>query len=230
MSDYLPTMEMPPEIPQEEPIKEEDTDPLVSKASADEGAVKMEITEKVDEETGEENPNFVYSDEEEIEEEEPLPVEPKKKLQREEVFKTPKVMPVNEPVKEKKKRKPPSEKQLAALAKARENMKLKREEAKRLKAEGKPTPASKRKQKQQKEVKEEIQKQGQLYTQDQIASITANAIEQYDMKRKARKEQKAVTKEKQIQEQKVKETLSRAMGMAPPQRDMWDDALGGMWN
>ena len=101
---------------------------------------------------------------------------------------------------------------------------------KRLKAEGKPTPASKRKQKQQKEVKEEIQKQGQLYTQDQIASITANAIEQYDMKRKARKEQKAVTKEKQIQEQKVKETLSRAMGMAPPQRDMWDDALGGMWN
>ena len=230
MSDYLPTMEMPPEIPQEEPKEEQEIDPLVSKASADEGAVKMEITEKVDEETGEENPNFVYSDEEEIEEEEPLPVEPKKKLQREEVFKTPKVMPVNEPVKEKKKRKPPSERQLAALAKARENMKLKREEAKRLKAEGKPTPASKRKQKQQKEVKEEIQKQGQIYTQDQIASITANAIEQYDMKRKARKEQKAVTKEKQIQEQKVKETLSRAMGMAPPQRDMWDDALGGMWN
>ena len=229
MSDYLPTMEMPTETPQEEPKEEQGIDPLVSKASADEGAVKMEVTENVNEDTGEENPNFEYSDDE-AEEEEPLPVEPKKKLQREEVFKTPKVMAVNEPVKEKKKRKPPSEKQLAALAKARENMKLKREEAKRLKAEGKPTPASKRKQKQQKEVKEEIQKQGQIYTQDQIASITANAIEQYDMKRKARKEQKAVTKEKQIQEQKVKETLSRAMGMAPPQRDMWDDALGGMWN
>ena len=227
MSDYLPTMEMPQETPQEEPIVEEG-DPLVSQADGTEGAVKIEITEKVDEETGEENPNFIYSDEQE--EEEPLPVEPKKKLQREEVFKTPKVMPVNEPVKEKKKRKPPSEKQLAALSKARENMRIKREEAKRLKAEGKPTPASKRKQKQQKEVKEEIQKQGQLYTQDQIASITANAIEQYDMKRKARKEQKAITKEKQIQEQKVKETLSRAMGMAPPQRDMWDDALGGMWS
>ena len=229
MADYLPQMEMPPEPIQEEAIEEQGIDPLVSRADNTEGSVKMEIKESINEETEEENPNFEYSDEE-AEEEEPLPVEPKKKLQREEVFKTPKVMAVNEPIKEKKKRKPPSERQLAALAKARENMKLKREEAKRLKAEGKPTPASKRKQKQQKEVKEEIQKQGQLYTQDQIASITANAIEQYDMKRKARKEQKAVTKEKDNQEQKVKETLSRAMGMAPPQRDMWDDALGGMWN
>ena len=104
MSNYLPEMEMPTESTEEEPIKEQGIDPLVSKASADEGAVKIEVTENVDEETGEENPNFVYSDEEEIEEEEPLPVEPKKKLQREEVFKTPKVMAVNEPVKEKKKR------------------------------------------------------------------------------------------------------------------------------
>ena len=225
-ANYLPEMILPPSPTEEEPIEEQGIDPLVSRADDSEGAITVEITDSVDSDTGEVNPNFIYSDEEE---EGPLPVEPKKKLQREEVFKTPKVMAVAEPIKEKKKRKPPSEKQLAALAKARENMKLKREEVKRLKEEGKDAPPSKRKQKQQKEVKEEIQKQGQIYTQDQIASITANAIEQYDMKRKARKADKAVTKEKEIQEQKVKETLNRAMGFAPPQRDMWDDALSGMW-
>ena len=223
-ANYLPEMTLPPSPTEEEPIEEQGIDPLVSRADDSEGAITVEITDSVDSDTGEVNPNFIYSDEEE---EGPLPVE--KKLQREEVFKTPKVMAVAEPIKEKKKRKPPSEKQLAALAKARENMKLKREEVKRLKEEGKDVPPSKRKQKQQKEVKEEIQKQGQIYTQDQIASITANAIEQYDMKRKARKADKAVTKEKEIQEQKVKETLNRAMGFAPPQRDMWDDALSGMW-
>ena len=77
-SNYLPEMEMPPE-PTEKPIVEEEGDPLVSKASADAGSVQMEITENVNEETGEESPNFVYSDEEVIEEAEPVPVKQKKK-------------------------------------------------------------------------------------------------------------------------------------------------------
>ena len=167
----------------------------------------MEIEDR-DEETGEENPNFVYSEEEDsqkdcIEEAEPLPVKRKPKLKNEDIFRTPTVMPVAEPEKPKKKRKPPSQKQLDALAKARENMKKKREEAKKLKAEGKEPPPSKRQQKQEKQVKEVIQQQGQLYTEEQIAKITSNAIEQYEVKRKARKEVKKKKQEEEAQQQQV---------------------------
>ncbi len=225
-SNYLPDMEMPPAPTEEKPIVEEG-DPLVSKASADEGAVKMEITEKVDEETGEENPNFEYSDEEAIEEDEPVPVKQKKKLQREEVFKTPQVMAVNEPVKEKKKRKPPSAAQLAALAKARENMRIKREEAKKLKAEGKEAPISKRKARQKKEVQEEVRNTKVMFSEEQVAKITADALTQYEEKRKVRKAQKAIVKEKEEQELKVQRQVQRAMGR-PAQDDLWGNVLAGL--
>jgi len=226
-SNYLPEMEMPPAPTEEKPIVEEEGDPLVSKASADEGSVRMEVTEKVDEETGEENPNFEYSDEEVIEEDEPVPVKQKKKLQREEVFKTPQVMAVNEPVKEKKKRKPPSERQLAALAKARENMRIKREEAKRLKAEGKEAPISKRKARQKKEVQEEVRNTKVMFSEEQVAKITADALTQYEEKRKVRKAQKAIVKEKEEQELKVQRQVQRAMGQ-PAQDDIWGQALAGL--
>tara|TARA_R110001592_G_scaffold344208_1_gene635293 strand:- start:3 stop:692 length:690 start_codon:yes stop_codon:yes gene_type:complete len=226
-SNYLPEMEMPPEPTEEKPIVEEEGDPLVSKATADEGSVKMEITENVNEETGEENPNFEYSDEEVIEEDEPVPVKQKKKLQRDEVFKTPQVMAVNEPVKEKKKRKPPSEKQLAALAKARENMRIKREEAKKLKAEGKEAPVSKRKARQKKEVQEEVRNTKVMFSEEQVAKITADALSQYEEKRKVRKAQKAVIKEKEEQELKVQRQVQRAMGQ-PAQDDIWGQALAGL--
>jgi len=250
-SNYLPEMEMPPEPTEEKPIVEEEADPLVSKASADAGSVQMEITESVNEETGEENPNFEYSDEEVIEEDEPVPVkqkkklqrdevfktpqvmavnEPvkqKKKLQRDEVFKTPQVMAVNEPVKEKKKRKPPSERQLAALAKARENMRIKREEAKKLKAEGKEAPVSKRKARQKKEVQEEVRNTKVMFSEEQVAKITADALSQYEEKRKVRKAQKAVIKEKEEQELQVQRQVQRAMGQ-PAQDDIWGMALSGL--
>lgn len=223
MSDnYLPEMTMPPPEP-EKPIEEPDADPLVSKADDGEGAVKMEIEDR-DEETGEENPNFVYSDEEE----DPEPVvKPKRKLKNEEVFRTPQIQAVQEPVKEKKKRKPPTQKQLDALAKARETMRANRVEKARLKAEGKDVPKSKAKQKQENKVKAVIQQQGQLYSEEQIANITSNAIEQYEVKRKARKEVKNKKKEEEAQQLKVQRQVQRAMG-TPAQDDIWGQALAGL--
>jgi hypothetical protein len=174
MSDnnYLPQMTMPPPEP-EKPIEEPDADPLVSKADDKEGSLKLEIEDR-DEETGEENPNFIYSDEDE--EAEPPPVLKRPKLKNEDIFRTPKVMAIAEPVKEKKKRKPPSQKQLDALAKARENMKAKREQAKKLKEEGKDVPKSKRQVNQEKQVKEVIQQQGQIYSQEEISKIVEQGI------------------------------------------------------
>ena len=61
-SNYLPDVVMPPPEP-EKPIEDPNADPLVSRADANEGAVTMEVDDR-DEETGEENPNFIYSDEE----------------------------------------------------------------------------------------------------------------------------------------------------------------------
>ena len=220
-NNYLPEMTMPPPEP-EKPIEEPDADPLVSKADDKEGAVKVEIEDRDD--TEEERDD---TEEEIIEEEEPLPVKRKPKLKNEDIFRTPQIQPIKEPVKEKKKRKV-SQKQLDALAKARENMKKKREEAKKLKEEGKEPPPSKRQQKQEKQVKEVIQQQGQLYTEEQIAKITSNAIEQYEVKRKARKEVKKKKQEEEAQQQQVQRTLNRALGQPDP-NDIWSHALSGMY-
>ena len=226
MSDnnYLPQMTMPPPEP-EKPIEEPDADPLVSKADDKEGSIKLEIEDR-DEETGEENPNFIYSDEDE--EAEP-PVIKRPKLKNEDIFRTPKVMAIAEPEKPpKKKRKPPSQKQLDALSKARENMKAKREEAKRLKEEGKDVPKSKRQVNQEKQVKEVIQQQGQIYTQEEISKIVEQGIQKYDIQRKARKAVKQEQKEKADQEAKVRQTLNRALGTPDP-NDIWSHALSGMY-
>ena len=227
MSDnnYLPQMTMPPPEP-EKPIEEPDADPLVSKADDKEGAVKLEIEDR-DEETGEENPNFIYSDEDE--EAEPPPVLKRPKLKNEDIFRTPKVMAIAEPEKPpKKKRKPPSQKQLDALAKARENMKLKREQAKKLKEEGKDVPKSKRQVNQEKQVKEVIQQQGQIYTQEEISKIVEQGIQKYDIQRKARKAVKQEQKQKDEQEAKVRQTLNRALGQPDP-NDIFAYALQGMY-
>ena len=221
-SDYLPQMNMPPPPP-ETPIEDPDADPLVSKADADEGAVKIEIEDR------EEEVDIIEDDI--IEEDEPPTepvVKPKKKFKNEEVFRTPTVMPVKEPEKPKKKRKPPTQAQLDALAKAREKRKLAREEAQKLKEQGIEPPPSKKQQKQEKEVKAVIEKQGQLYTEEQISKITANAIEQYDMKRKARKVEKQKKKEEEEQQKRVQQTLNRALGTPDP-NDIWSHALSGMY-
>ena len=224
-SNYLPDMTMPPPEP-EKPIEEPDADPLVSKADDTEGSVKMEIEDQF-----EGDQEIIREEmEEDIMEEaepEPLPVKRKPKLKNEDIFRTPQIQPIKEPVKEKKKRKV-SQKQLDALAKARENMKKKREEAKKLKEEGKEPPPSKRQQKQEKQVKEVIQQQGQMYSEEQIAKITSNAIEQYEVKRKARKEVKKKKQEEVEQQQQVQRTLNRALGTPDP-NDIWSHALSGMY-
>ena len=221
-NNYLPTMTMPPPEP-EKSIEDPNADPLVSKADDKEGSIKLEIEDR-NEETGEENPNFIYSDEDE--EAEP-PVIKRPKLKNEDIFRTPKVMAIAEPEKEKKKRKPPSQKQLDALAKARENMKAKREEAKKLKEEGKQPPPSKRQQKQERQVKEVIDKQSQIYSEEQISKMVEQGIAKYDQQRKERKEVKKKKQQEEEQQLQVQRQVQRALGQ-PAQDDIWGQALAGL--
>jgi len=220
-NNYLPQFTLPPPEP-EKPIEDKDADPLVSKADDKEGAVKVEIEDRDDTEEDMDDVEQIIE-----EESEPLPVKRKPKLKNEDIFRTPQIQPIKEPVKEKKKRKV-SQKQLDALAKARENMKLKREEAKKLKEEGKDVPKSKRQVNQEKQVKEVIKEQGQLYTQEEISKIVEQGIQKYDLQRKARKEVKKKKQEEEAQQQQVRQTLNRALGTPDP-NDIFAYALQGMY-
>jgi len=222
-NNYLPEFTPPPPA-EEKSIEDPNADPLVSKADDKEGSIKLEIEDR-NEETGEENPNFIYSDEDE--EAEPPPVIKRPKLKNEDIFRTPKVMAIAEPEKEKKKRKPPSQKQLDALAKARENMKAKREEAKKLKEEGKEPPPSKRQQKQEKQVKEVIDKQSQMYSEEQISKMVEQGIQKYEVQRKARKQVKKKKQEEEEQQLQVQRQVQRALGQ-PAVDDFWGQALAGL--
>ena len=99
MTDYLPNMTMP-----SDPVDPVDPDPL-----------------DADPLTGEENPQFVYSDEDEEEE---VIVDPvvKEKIEQEEIFGVPKVKPIKSPPEGKpvKKKKVLTPAQLESLAAARE--------------------------------------------------------------------------------------------------------------
>jgi hypothetical protein len=224
-SDYLPEIEGPPEpepaiLPE---IPKEGADDLVSEAAGDEGAVTVEVND--------------------IEEQEDIPEEPlepivkeKKKLTQADVFNTPQVLPVAPPKKVKRKATP---KQLEALRKARENKKknaLARAEAVN---EGKEVPdellpKKQRAAKQQKKtIQHEVKQNQQDFTQQQIAAITSQAIEAYEIKRKARKEVKNKKKAEDAHQAQIQQTLQRAMagGVQPRQQKTWaDDALAGMWN
>ena len=224
MADYLPEMTLPTEK-EPEPQETTEEDPLVSTASADEGAVKITTEELVDSETEEENPNFQYSEEEE--EEEPLPVEPKKKLKKADVFRTPQVLSIAEPEKPPRKKRVATQKQLDALARARETNRLKREEAKKLKAEGKPVPLTKKKLKQKNEVTEIVKTQQMEYSAEQISAITTKAIADYEITRKKRKEVKKKEQAQEVEALKVKQTLNRALGTPDP-NDFWGQALKGL--
>ena len=221
-TDYLPEMRMPPPEPKPQ-LEESQADPLVSKADDGEGAVTIEIEDRED--STEED----IIEEDIIEEEvlEPV-VKPKKKFKNEEIFRTPTIHPVKDPEKPPKKKRVATAAQLEALAKAREKRKIAREEASKLKEQGVEPPPSKRQQKQEKQVKEVIQKQGQMYSEEQISKITANAIEQYEVKRKARKVVKQKKKEEEEQQKKVQQTLNRALGQPDP-NDIWHHALAGMY-
>ena len=102
MTDYLPNMTMPSDQVDPDPV-----DPL------DKDAI-----------TGEENPQFVYEDEDDEDEEEEVIVEPvvKDKIEQEEIFGVPKVKPIKSPPEGKpvKKKKVLTPAQLESLAAARE--------------------------------------------------------------------------------------------------------------
>ena len=224
---YLPEMELPPE----EPVEKEPAvtfDPLISEAKSGEGKIKIEISD-----TEEENPNFIYSDEdpEDAEDaEEPIPVKPKKKLSNAEVFNTPQVFTVQDPDKPVKKKRVPTEKQLAALKKARETNRLKRIAQKKIKEAGEDPPLellSKKKQRQKTAVTKEIRAQQNMFSEEQVAKITADAIEKYEVKRKVRKQAKLKVKEADEEEKKTRQTLQRALGQ-PDVSDPWGMVLSGL--
>ena len=218
---YLPEMEMPsePEEPETEPGVS--FDPLVSVAGDDEGSITMEVQDEDEDEEVEEEEEVV---------EEPVPIKEKKKLRNDEVFNTPQVMAVQDPEKPPKKKRVATEKQLAALKKARETNRLKREAKLKMKNEGKELPTellSKKKQKQKAEVKKEIRSQQIMFSEDQVAKITADAIDKYEAKRKVRKIEKNKIKEAEEQENKNRQTLQRAMKQ-PDQSDPWGMVLSGL--
>tara|TARA_R100001463_G_scaffold16172_6_gene42041 strand:+ start:521 stop:1222 length:702 start_codon:yes stop_codon:yes gene_type:complete len=231
-SDYLPDIEPPPEpTPEQLPeIPKEGIDDLVSEAGADEGAVTVEVNDDPDHE--------IVEDADDIPDE---PVEPivkeKKKLAQHDVFNTPQVLPVAPPKKAKRKATP---KQLEALRKARENKKknaLARAEAIK---EGKEVPEKLLTKKQQakkntkKTIQEEVKEHQQDFTDAQIAKITSQAIEAYEIKRKARKEVKNKKKAEEAHQAQIQATLQKAMagGVQPrqQQRTWADDALAGMFS
>ena len=221
---YLPEMEMPPEDIPEENETGVTFDPLISIARDDEGSVKMDV-EDVEEEQEEEVPEA-----EPPIMDEPLPIKEKKKLRNDEVFNTPQVMAIQEPEKPPKKKRVASEKQLAALAKARETNRLKREAKLKIKNEGKELPnelLSKKKQRQKAEVKKEIRSQQNVFSEEQVAKITADAIDKYEQKRKVRKIEKNKLKIAEEQEKKTRQTLQRAMGQ-PAVDDPWGMVLSGL--
>ena len=218
---YLPEMEMPsePEEPETEP--EVSFDPLVSVAGDDEGSITMDVRDEDEDEEVEEESEVV---------EEPVPIKEKKKLSNDEVFNTPQVIAVQDPAKPPKKKRVATEKQLAALKKARETNRLKREAKLKMKNEGKELPTellSKKKQKQKAEVKKEIRSQQIMFSEDQVAKITADAIDKYEAKRKVRKIEKNKIKEAAEQENKNRQTLQRAMKQ-PDHSDPWGMVLSGL--
>mgnify|MGYP003680860460 CR=1 FL=1 len=221
---YLPEMEMPPEDIPEENETGVTFDPLISIARDDEGPIKMDVedTEEEDAEQEEEAEPPIMD--------EPVPIKEKKKLRNDEVFNTPQVMAVQDPEKPPKKKRVASAKQLAALAKARETNRLKREAKLKIKNEGKELPnelLSKKKQKQKAEVKKEIRSQQNVFSEEQVAKITADAIDKYEQKRKVRKIEKNKLKIAEEQEKKTRQTLQRAMGQ-PAVDDPWGMVLSGL--
>lgn len=214
-TDYLPEMELPPE----------------------ESEVEMEINE-----IGEDIPSPVRPptpvNDDDAEALEPV-IEPKKIIQQDEIFGAgPKVVKIADPEvvpkpKPKRQKKPMSEKQKAHMdrirAKGQQALKEKRERNRKLKEQGLPPEPTKR-QKQNKIIKEQdnraverevkVVREKEKLSKEEIEDITFNAINRYETIRKGRKAEKKKQEAIHQEEQKVKRTLGRAMGM-PTQDDPW---------
>jgi hypothetical protein len=122
------------------------------------------------------------------------------------------------PVKKTRKRKPPSEKQLAHLAKARakaQEMKKARDLLKAGQTEKKAVKA--------KDTRPQADEKESLVlhlSRDELKKYTEDAIEGYDTKRKARKAVKKQAQEEYAKANKVNRTIARAIGQPDPD-DMW---------
>jgi len=66
-----------------------------------------------------------------------------------------------------------------------------------------------------------------MFSEDQVAKITADAIDKYEAKRKVRKIEKNKIKEAEEQENKNRQTLQRAMKQ-PDHSDPWGMVLSGL--
>ena len=76
-------------------------------------------------------------------------------------------------------------------------------------------------------VKKEIRSQQIMFSEDQVAKITADAIDKYEAKRKVRKIEKNKIKEAEEHENKNRQTLQRAMKQ-PDHSDPWGMVLSGL--
>jgi hypothetical protein len=228
MSDYLPEIveRVDEEIttPSPDNITAEITDTVSDEGNEDIKDDEEIITDEVPEEEKEEE-----KEEEVVEEEgEKVPlVKARRKLKQDEVFSTPKVKPVAPLKKEEKKEEPKkkgkrkcSEKQLAHLAKIRQKG-LEAARAKNAKNAKDPNYVPKK--------KKERQVAEAKVSEEVIERISTNAIEKYEVKRKARKALKKKAQEEEEHKTKVKQTINRAMKNPDPD-DIWAAALGGMMN
>ena len=107
---------------------------------------------------------------------------------------------------------------------------MKRIAQKKIKEAGEDPPLellSKKKQRQKTAVTKEIRAQQNMFSEEQVAKITADAIEKYEVKRKVRKQAKLKVKEADEEEKKTRQTLQRALGQ-PDVSDPWGMVLSGL--
>jgi acyl transferase domain-containing protein len=196
-----------------------------------------EFNEDKDKETGEENPNFIYSDEEDLIKK----VVPKAKSKRDEmnineIFNMPQQSQVEEANvkltkkgKPRKKRPPMSEEHKAKLAlareKAMESRKKKaqeRKENKALETEEKEL-LKKQKVKRVNQLKEEVLEEPtkinkeSSFSKKDLEDAQLQAIMNYEKIRKQRKEKKRIEQEKNKEEEMLKAQLRQAV--APPKQE-----------
>jgi acyl transferase domain-containing protein len=196
-----------------------------------------EFNEYKDKETGEENPNFIYSDEEDLIKK----VVPKAKSKRDEmnineIFNMPQQSQVEEANvkltkkgKPRKKRPPMSEEHKAKLAlareKAMESRKKKaqeRKENKALETEEKEL-LKKQKVKRVNQLKEEVLEEPtkinkeSSFSKKDLEDAQLQAIMNYEKIRKQRKEKKRIEQEKNKEEEMLKAQLRQAV--APPKQE-----------
>jgi hypothetical protein len=205
-----------------------------------------EAEENVNKETGEENPNFIYSDEEDLEKEDNVEkVVPKAKSKREdmnvnEIFTIPNNdgVIINDPtVKLTKKGKPRKqrppmteahkeklkiarEKAMASrIAKAKErkeNLELEKQEKELLKQQ-KVKRVKQLKEEVEEDVPPTITKKEQVFTKKDLEQAQLQAIINYEKIRKSRKAEKEERKKMEAEEEAIKAQLRRAV--APPQKE-----------